>query len=319
MNDKPSWEREGVEWPNRALSCFVAAGGLSWHIQEAGAGPALLLVHGTGAATHSWAGLLPLLADHYRVLAMDLPGHGFTSSPPPAQLSLTGMADAVAALLDELRFAPDICVGHSAGVAILARLCLDDRIHPHLLISLSGALLPLRGLAGRWFSPAAKLFARSSLVPRFFARGARKDPRSVERMVDGTGSRLRKDEIALYRLLISYPGHLAAALNMMANWDLEPLTRELPQLRTRLALVSFGKDLMVPPTEAMRVKRLVPSAEHHALKGFGHLAHEEDPAVILDLIRSLCRAHSPHGAMVPSHTDARDGGVRNQGKPERSA
>ena len=284
MNDRPVWERDGHRWPNREYSRFVEAGGLRWHIQEAGSGPPLLLIHGTGAATHSWGGLLPLLAEHFRVLALDLPGHGFTEAPAPTALSLPGMAAAVTALVEQLEFVPEVAVGHSAGAAILARMCLDDQIQPSVLISLSGALLPLRGFAGKWFSPAAKLFARSSVVPRFFARGARKDPRSVKRMADGTGSRLTPEGIALYRLLISYPGHLAAALNMMANWDLEPLARELPQLKPALVLVGFGDDRTVPPKEAERAKSLLPRARLQLLPGLGHLAHEENPRATRDLI-----------------------------------
>lgn len=284
MNDRPVWERDGHSWPNRDYSRFVEAGGLRWHIQEAGSGPPLLLIHGTGAASHSWGGLLPLLAERYQVLALDLPGHGFTSAPAPKQLSLPGMAAAVGALTKQLDFAPEIVVGHSAGAAILARMCLDGSIEPRLLISLSGALLPLRGFAGKWFSPAAKLFARSSIVPRFFAQGARKDPRSVKRMVDGTGSRLSPEGVALYRLLISYPGHLAAALNMMANWDLDPLASELPQLKPGLVLVSFDNDKTIPPAEAERVKRLVSCARLRRLPSLGHLAHEEHPRAIRDLI-----------------------------------
>jgi magnesium chelatase accessory protein len=284
MNDKPLWERDGQHWPNREHSRFVEAGGLRWHIQEAGSGPPLLLIHGTGAASHSWAGLFPLLAQRYRVLALDLPGHGFTAAPEPRKLSLPGMAAAVAALADQLDFAPQIAIGHSAGAAILARMCLDARIQPRVLISLSGALLPLRGFAGAWFSPAAKLFARSSVVPRFFAQGARKDPRSVKRMVDGTGSRLSPEGIALYRLLISYPGHLAAALNMMANWDLAPLARDLPLLEPDLILVAFANDKTVPPAEAERAKRLLPEAVLYTIPGLGHLAHEEAPIEVLGVI-----------------------------------
>lgn len=284
MNDKPVWERDGQAWPNREHSRFVEAGGLRWHIQEAGRGPPLLLIHGTGAASHSWGGLLPLLAEHFQVLALDLPGHGFTAAPAPSQLSLSGMAAAVGALIQTLEFEPEVVIGHSAGAAILARMCLDGSIQPRLLMSLSGALLPLRGFAGRWFSPAAKLFARNSLVPRFFARGARKDPRSVKRMADGTGSRLTPEGIALYRLLISYPGHLAAALNMMANWDLEPLLRELPQLKPELVLVGFAEDRTVPPKEAERAKCLLPRARLRLMPGLGHLGHEERPRQVLELV-----------------------------------
>ena len=51
---KPEWKREGRDWPNREASRFVLASGLWWHVQVMGSGPVLLLLHGTGAATHSW-------------------------------------------------------------------------------------------------------------------------------------------------------------------------------------------------------------------------------------------------------------------------
>ena len=68
-------------WLNVAICAAVARGPIRWHVQRMGAGPALLLLHGTGAATHSWRALAPLLAEHFTVVAPDLPGHGFTGPP----------------------------------------------------------------------------------------------------------------------------------------------------------------------------------------------------------------------------------------------
>ncbi len=92
---RPRWEVEGRAWPNREASSFVQAAGLRWHVQRMGQGPELLLIHGTGAATHSWRGLAPLLARHFTILAPDLPGHGFTDPLPGHRLSLPGMAQAL--------------------------------------------------------------------------------------------------------------------------------------------------------------------------------------------------------------------------------
>jgi magnesium chelatase accessory protein len=284
MNDKPVWERDGRAWPNRDKSRFVDAGGLTWHVQIAGQGPVLLLIHGTAASSHSWGDLLPLLAERFTVVAPDLPGHGFTSAPAPEALSLPGMSAAVGALVQRLGLSPEIAVGHSAGAAILARMSLDGLIVPRLLISLSGALLPLRGLAGKWFSPAAKLLARSSLAPRMVALRARRNLDGMQRLVDGTGSKLTPEGIALYRLLVSSPGHVAAALNMMANWELETLQRDLPRLVPELLLVGFSNDKTVPPEEAERAHALLPRARLVVLGGYGHLAHEEDAARIAELI-----------------------------------
>jgi len=290
VEDKPVWEVDGREWPNREYSRFVTAGGLRWHVQVAGTGPVLLLLHGTGASTHSFGDLLPLLTERFTVVAPDLPGHAFTATPPLNRLTLPAMAAAVGALLRGLGLAPDVVVGHSAGAAIGARMCLDGLIAPRLLISLSGALLPLRGLQGAWFSPAAKLFARSGVVPRFVARGARKDPIGVQRMTEGTGSRLTPEGIARYRTLVSSPGHVAAALNMMANWDLRPMIDDLPRLQPRLILVAFTNDKTVPPAEAERAHALMPRARMLTVGGLGHLAHEEDASLIAAMINEAVDA-----------------------------
>lgn len=93
MTRSPDWNVEGRDWPNRGSSRFVEAGGLRWHVQVMGEGPALLLLHGTGAATHSWRDIAPLLAKTHTVVAMDLPGHGFTAMPArPTDCSLPQVA-----------------------------------------------------------------------------------------------------------------------------------------------------------------------------------------------------------------------------------
>jgi len=287
LDQRPFWSREGLDWPNRAASRFVDAAGMTWHVQvatppaaRAEAAPVLLLLHGTGAATHSWAGLLPMLQRYFTVIAPDLPGHGFTSAPPPQRLNLPDMAAAVTALLKQLDLTPTIVVGHSAGAAILARMCLDGDIDPRVLVSLNGALLPLSGMRATWFSPAAKLLARGSAAPRLVAARARRDPASVARLAASTGSRLKPAGIECYRRLVACPGHVAAALNMMANWDLVPLQQDLPRLTADLVLIGCSEDRTVSCAEAARVHALLPRSRLLTLGGLGHLAHEEEPGAV---------------------------------------
>jgi magnesium chelatase accessory protein len=248
-----------------------------------GAGPVLLLAHGTGAATHSWRDLAPLLAEHFTVVGMDLPGHGFTEEPPRGRYSLSGMASALADLLAALDLRPDLAVGHSAGAAVLARMCLDGAITPRELISLNGAFIPFGGAQGRIFAPMAKFLAEFSVVPRFFAWNA-SDPAVVTRLLRSTGSTLDSGGTDLYRLLARNPGHLGAALQMMANWDLAALLRDLDRLTVPLTLVVGLRDGTVAPGEAHKVRAVLPSATILPLPGLGHLAHEERPAELADLL-----------------------------------
>jgi magnesium chelatase accessory protein len=74
---------------------------------------------------------------------------------------------------------------------------------------------------------------------------------------------------------------------MMASWDLDPLERELPGLQVPLVLVVGSNDGTIRPSEAVRVQRLLPSARIVRLPGLGHLAHEERPAEVAELIVKL--------------------------------
>eukprot|EP01031_Cornospumella_fuschlensis_P043289 gene43289-52912_t len=151
MGARMDWQAEGYDWPHHSASRFVEAGGLRWHVQQFTAtdryAPVALLIHGTGASTHSWRTLAPLLRAQFQVLTVDLPGHAFTGMPSGGPtspgLSLPGMARSLSALLAQLKTQPALVVGHSAGAAIAVRMCLDGLIAPRMVASLNGALVPL--------------------------------------------------------------------------------------------------------------------------------------------------------------------------------
>jgi len=289
---RPDWARDGRDWPHREASRFVSSGGLRWHLQTFGPppdrAPSVLLLHGTGAATHSWRGLAPLLAGSFHVVAPDLPGHGFTGMPAPRTLSLPGIAGAVATLLRTLGVSPALVVGHSAGAAIGARLLLDGDGTARGLVGLNGAWLPFGGLPGQFFSPAARLLAGfgNATPARLFARLAAHGP-VLDRLLTGTGSSIDAAGRRCYARLAANPGHVAGALTMMAHWDLRPLLRDLPRLDAVLLAIVGTYDKTVPPSQSARVVRLVPQATVLLLDGLGHLAHEEQPQPVADAIGAL--------------------------------
>jgi magnesium chelatase accessory protein len=283
MTDALVWERDGRNWPNRQTSRFVRAAGLTWHVQEMGAGPVLLLLHGTGASTHSWRELAPLLAERFHVVALDLPGHGFTQAPPREFLSVFGMGLAVNSLLKQLGAAPATVLGHSAGAAIAARMCIAGHVAPRLIVGVNAALLPLRGIAGHVFSPLAKVLTRIPFVPRLFARRA-VDRSMIESMLADTGSVIDREGIDLYWRLAQSPRHIAAAFGMMAEWDLPRLEKELRKLKTPLVLLSATNDKSIAPSDAERVRSMLPQTRIVPIEGLGHLAHEERPGLIADIV-----------------------------------
>ncbi|MFO1337369.1 MAG: alpha/beta fold hydrolase BchO [Burkholderiaceae bacterium] len=287
-----NWEQEGRDWPNRESSRFVDAAGLRWHVQRMGQGPTLLLLHGTGAATHSWRDLMPLLAAHFEVVAPDLPGHGFTSPAPVAMRSLPAAAEAVTGLLRALGLSPVAIVGHSAGAAISAQMALE-RSHAgtaldalRQLVWLGAALVPFDGWAGRLAAPAARLLARSPL-PGWVAGRAREGA-AVQRLIDATGSRLDAGGVAAYRTLLASATHVEGVLNLMGGWDLAPLARRLPTLALPVLWLHGEQDRTVPVHQADAVAARLPRLRLERLAGLGHLAHEEQPQRVAQRILAVC-------------------------------
>jgi magnesium chelatase accessory protein len=83
---------------------------------------------------------------------------------------------------------------------------------------------------------------------------------------------------------------------MMASWDLESLVRDLPRLAAPLVLIVGENDLTIPPGDCHLVSRLAPSSRIIRLPNLGHLAHEENPAQLAELIASVM---STTGAEIP--------------------
>jgi magnesium chelatase accessory protein len=300
MRKALDWRRDGATWPGHANSRFVRAGGIDWHVQVSGAGPVALLLHGTGASTHSWRGLAPLLAARFTVIAPDLPGHAFTRVPDGLALSLPAMARSVTALMAELGQRPDIVIGHSAGAAVAMQMALDGATPPRGIVSLNGALRPLEGFASRFFPPVARLLALLPIVPNMFAWRAR-DPAVVDDLLRQTGSHIGDEDRARYHRLATTPSHVGAALSMMANWEVRGLEAAMARLALPVLLVAGTEDGMVPASEAVIVARKLAHGEVAKLKGLGHLAHEEQPERVAAVIAAwIDRALPARTDVTPS-------------------
>ena len=243
-----------ANWPNRQFSSLVTVSGLRWHIPTMGSGPVCLLLHGTGASTHSFRDFAPALARRFKVIAFDLPGHGFTQTPPAAGMTLPGMSASIGQLLAALDVQPALAAGHSAGAAVLARLALDERLAAPLIVSLNGALLPYPGYGRTLFPALARLMFLNPVVPRVFAWRA-KDQSAVDAVIANIGSAIDPAGLGQYGQLFRNPDHIAATLRMMANWDLDGLERDLPRLKTHLVLVATAGDIAIPAGARLRGAR----------------------------------------------------------------
>ena len=283
----PDWSTDGKDWPNREASSFIRAGGYEWHVQQMGDGPICLLIHGTGAATHSWRDVMPLLAEHHTVVAMDLPGHGFTKGMGQRP-TLEGMAGSVAALLDELKITPTLIVGHSAGVAIAAQLLLDRKWQIPL-IGFTPALMPFPGLAAKIFPSLAKMLFTNPFVAIIFSRLAQAPGQTRKFLARSTGSNIDPVGAKYYTCLFSKSGHCDGAIRMMANWRLEALGARLGNLASPVLLVSAAKDAAIPKAAVMQAVALIPGCETQEMAALGHLAHEEDSAQATNIIAEFAK------------------------------
>ena len=287
MSAGPRWAVEGRGWPNREHSRFIEVGRLRWHVQVMGQGPVIVLLHGTGAATHSWRDLAPLLAEHFTVVAPDLPGHGFTTGRPVGGLSMPAMARATGELLRSMDVEPDMIVGHSAGAAIALRMALDGLVSPRRIVGIGAALLPFPGLAAKLFPAMARMLFVNPFAPHLMAGMARRSGETGRFLLRSTGSRIGADGVGFYERLMTNSKHVEGAITMMAKWDLEALKNDLPRVQFPLLLVHGENDTAIPLSAAREAAALIPGAKLVPLAGLGHLAHEERPDEIADLIRTF--------------------------------
>ena len=284
------WANYRSTWPHAQHSQFIQAGGIQWHVQIMGQGPVLLLLHGTGSGSFSWRGLMPLLSAHFQIIAPDLPGHAFTSRGPEGSLSMQGMSEGLRALLLQLNVTPSIIGGHSAGAAIAANMLLQQRaLSQTQLIGFNPAWLPLPGLPSLIFRPAAKLAAINPVSAWATAKLASK-PAMIEKSIVQTGSHLDAEGLALYQSVFSHSGHVHSVLNMMAAWQLDTLSKSLPQLQNKVSILVGMQDQTVPPSMAHEACKLMPQARVFEQPGLGHLAHEEGPAGTAQLILTHCES-----------------------------
>jgi magnesium chelatase accessory protein len=308
MHRKPDWSKEGRAWPHRDASRFVEAGGLRWHVQTMGDGPAVLLLHGAGAASHSWRDMMPLLARDFTVIAPDLPGHGFTATPRAGRgLTLPGMAEALDRLLIALDRRPVAIVGHSAGAAIGARLAARSEGAKPRLVALNGAFQPFSGLAAHVFPVIAGAVALNPVTIRLLSLGAR-DQKRVARMLEGTGSPIAGEGLALYASLFAAPGHVAGVLGMMARWDLRETPGHLRTLGDRLHLIASAGDLAVPSRVSGDMHRACPGSSLTIVPSLGHLAHEEAPDLFATLTRDAVLVADRPAETAPARRRSRCAG-----------
>lgn len=277
------WPDDAKDWPLVQYSRRVLHRPHRWHIQEAGEGPLVLLIHGAGGATQSFRGLFPILAETNRVIAVDLPGQGFTQLGAQYRCGLDQMSEDLLSLCRDQGWVPDLIVGHSAGVAIALRLWELGLRPKRGIVGINAALGNFKGVAGWLFPMMAKALAVTPFSASIFASTT--TPASIRNLVKGTGSQLDQAGLDLYYRLATDKGHVDAMLSMMAQWSLDGLLARLGKIDCPVHLITGLADKAIPPHVSADAAQVLPNARLTELPNLGHLAHEEDPATIARLIQ----------------------------------
>ena len=114
--------------------------GMEIHSISAGTGPTIVFVHGWTCDTSSWREQMPAFDDDYRVIALDLPGHGQSGSPADGMFSMELFARAIEAVRAEAGADRIVLVGHSMGAPVIRRYALDFPEHVAGLVAVDGSL-----------------------------------------------------------------------------------------------------------------------------------------------------------------------------------
>lgn len=279
-------------WPHKTKSRFVQVDSIRWHLTEfpceqeptdSAETPVVLMVHGTAASSHSWHGVAPQLARHYKVVCVDLPGHHLTRIYDPNLLTLKNMAMAIERLIAHEGWSLEAIVGHSAGAAVMIKLAGQLSQPPRALVSIAGALTPFGGILAPFFSATAQVLSQIPGLPNIVSLRAKSD-RGMRRLVKQTGSDLDDQGFKCMQYLLQQPGHVKSVLRMMANWNLQDIETHMESLNLKFLSIEMANDTAVPPGQAARILASNENAVGLRLEGLGHLGHEEQPERVADEI-----------------------------------
>jgi pimeloyl-ACP methyl ester carboxylesterase len=289
-----------VSWPDSVdlifhpeHSWFTTVDGVRVHYQEAGDenAPAMILIHGFISSTIIWSNVfLPLAAAGFRVIAIDLPGYGYSDKPADGRYTIEAQSQAVFGVMDRLEIEKAIVLGASYGGAIAATMALDrpDRVERLVLIGavsndevkkkllLRISRLPLVG------DVVTPLFLGSRWVLR----------KRMEEMYRRIGVPVDEKMLAARHHLLETANMQRAMIRTVRNWSANRIQREASLIRQPTMLVWGEDDTHIPLDEAFRLRDAIPGARLVIFRNCGHLPPAEYPAQFVNLVAGFCHAES---------------------------
>jgi pimeloyl-ACP methyl ester carboxylesterase len=277
----PAAQRYPAGTPFRAT--YRTVDGTQLRIIDSGTGTPVVLLHGFGASIYSWRHTLPALAAAgYRVIAFDNRGFGFSGKPAHGY-STAEYTKLTIALLDSLRIASAVLVGHSMGGAIAAEVALahPDRVRGLVLIDAAGYGIGLPGLLriARWpFVGAIATTLRSRWIVARIVRSTYADRAKVS-----------EADVDQYYAPVPDPDYGRALRGVLREFRFDGLGGRLGALQTPTLVVWGEADRWIPLRDGSQLGREIPRAAFVVVPRAGHNAPEESPTevnrVLLDFLK----------------------------------
>jgi len=258
---------------------LLVINGQSVHVQRAGSGEPVLLLHGFGGSTYCWREVMPRLAERFEVIAIDLNGFGFTERPrDSAAYTHVGQSNLILGVMDALNVSAAHVVGHSYGGGVALTLTVN---HPQRVRSLAllaaappGGSNPGQALT-KLFSPIILWYVETFVLKPGPIRDALRSA-----VVDDA---LITAEVAteyLKRLRVEGFGDAFAGLTAASNRALTDAQLSLSQ--RRVLLIWGDSDTFVPLSVGQRLGGRIPQARLVVLPNVGHLSMVENPNAVVD-------------------------------------
>jgi len=264
---------------------MINVAGLRLRCRDEGVGPAVVLVHGIAASLEFWRFTVGALADRQRVVAVDLPGFGFSERAPVIP-TLEQTTDLLIALLDELGIGSASFVGNSMGglVALEVALLHPERVEK-LILSDSAGL----GREVSIFWRLAALRPVGSLLLRVNQYAAQRnwpnlffDPKGEAELVERCRQWVGRPD-----LIDTIVDAAAAGLDLRGQRATIRRIGRLGEVRAPTLIIWGKDDWIIPISHAKRAHQLIPGARLAILDRCGHCPPLEQPVAFNELVREF--------------------------------
>ncbi len=258
------------------------------HYLEAGVGEPLLLIHSIGQSLYTWRNVFSELSENYRVIAIDLLGHGYSSRPDSFRYTMDDTANLLAAFLDEKGIHAAHMIGFSMGAMYMLHFLAlyPDRVANCIAISPGGVTDEMPKLVHQMNKPLVSVFSRN-LYTMGDIRNMLNECVSDQTLID---DRVVKQ----YYQPVSDGLSREALMYALRNFDMEQVAEGLIDADHEV-LVLWGKeDAWHLPAGSLYFQGILQNGRYYLIRGAGHLVQEEAPHKLLEIVYSYIPPAVPH-------------------------